>query len=85
MAATLTPAPHSESCSLGRAAEEGGAEVSSADTGPDFPGPLFPLLAAPPRVRLQEPRLRPGLHAAHQVSAGPPLPPRQHLPGEAYH
>lgn len=73
---------HCVSRPVGRAAEEGGARDGSAGAGPGFPGPLFSLLAAPECVWLQEPLLGPGLHARHQVTAGPPLPPRQHLPGE---
>ena len=67
----------------GRAAERGGAQDGPADTGPDLLGPLFSILAAPECVWLPEPQLGPGLHAHHQVPAGPPLSPRQHLPGEA--
>lgn len=66
----------------GRAAEKSGAQEGAADAGPDFPGPLFSLLAAVERVWLQERQLSPGLHARHQVPAGPPFPPRQRLPGE---
>lgn len=73
---------HYISLPFGRAAEQGGARDGSAGAGPALPGPLFSLLAALECVWLQEPLLGPGLHARHQVPAGSPLPPRQHLPGE---
>lgn len=66
----------------GRAAEKYGAQEGTADAGPDFPGPLFSLLAVLERVWLQERQLSPGLHARHQIPAGPPFPPCQRLPGE---
>lgn len=68
------PPPHCFSPS-GREAEKGEARGSSAGAGPDLPGPLFSLLAAPERVWLPERGLGPGLHAQHQIPAGPPLPP----------
>lgn len=74
--------PHVTSCLSHRAFEEGRAEDGTAGFELHLPGPLLSLLAVHERVGLQESCFSAGLHAARQVPAGPPLPPRQYLPGK---
>lgn len=75
--------PYVTSCLSHRAFEEGRSEDGTPSFGLHLPGPLLSVLAVHECVRLQEPQFSTGLRGAHQILAGPPLSPCQHLPGKA--